>query len=777
MAEFSVIGESVTRVDAFEKVTGKAMYFGTDFKLPGMLQGKVLWSPHPHARVLNIDTSKAEALPGVRAVVTAKDAPELKAFGLSVMDNYFLARDVVRFVGDAVAAVAADTVEIAEEAVGLIKVDYKELPAVFDGEEAMRKNPPAIVHPNLSTYAKSAFVPVRLEPDMPNVNAHHQVRRGDVEKGFQEADLIVENRFSVHGIQHCPLEPHGAVAREESDGSLTVWTGGQGVYQIKEPLCAALGMPPSKVRVLSSYTGGGFGGKVFMKVDVMVAVLLARKAGKPVRVSFTRAEEFVAGTSRNPFVIYIKDGVKKDGTLIAREMKVILSCGAYSDLMPAIARNCSFGAVAAYRMPNYKWDSYSVYTNTPIRTALRGLGTPEVLWAIEQQMDILAEKLGIDPVEIRRKNILREGEEHANGQPVHSIGARECLDKVADFIEWDKKPKAEGIWRRGKGIALGNKYTLAPGSESAAVRLHQDGTLEVRHSLPELGQGLNTVVAQITAEEFGVSMDRIKVVCQDTAFTPPGFLSASSRSTFYLGNAVRLACQDAKQQIFAIAANKLGASADDLETREGRVYVKGAPEKAIMLTDLWRMGSVGVKGEEIMGRGTYSFPGFIPEDPETGQSKRGVTDYTHGAQAVEVGVNIETGEVKVLRIGAAFDMGQPINPKMCEQQMEGGISMGISTTLFEELLMDNGRIINPDFVNYKIQTIMEMPSQENVKTMIAAVPHNEGPFGAKGHGEAVMAPTSAAIGNAVYNAVGIRIKDLPITREKVFKALKETGKS
>ena len=560
MAEFSLIGKSVTRVDALEKVTGKAMYLATDFKLPGMLQGKVLWSPYPHARVLNIDTSKAEALPGVKAVVTAKDAPELKASGMCVMDNYFLARDVVRFVGDAVAAVAADTSEIAEEAVDLIKVDYEELPAVFDGEEALRKNPPAILHPNLSTYEKSAFVPVRLEPDMPNVNAHYQVRKGDVEKGFQEADVVVENRYSLAGAQHCPLEPHGAVAREESDGSLTVWTGGQGVYQVREKLSAALGMPPSTIRVLSSYTGGGFGCKVYMKVDVMAAVLLARKAGKPVRIAFTRAEEFVAGTSRNPFVIYIKDGVKKDGTLTAREIKVILSSGAYSDLIPVVARNCSFGAVAVYRMPNYKWDSYSVYTNTPIRTALRGLGTPEVLWAIEQQMDILAEKLGIDAVEIRRKNILGEGEEHANGQPVHSIGARECLDKVADFIEWNKKPKAEGIWKRGKGVALGNKYTMAPGSESAAVKLHEDGTLEARHSLPELGQGLNTVVAQITAEEFDVSMDRIKVVCQDTAFTPLGFLSASSRSTFYLGNAVRLACQDAKQQIFAIAATKCSIS-------------------------------------------------------------------------------------------------------------------------------------------------------------------------------------------------------------------------
>jgi CO/xanthine dehydrogenase Mo-binding subunit len=513
-----------------------------------------------------------------------------------------------------------------------------------------------------------------------------------------------------------------------------------------------------------------------LKIDIIAAVLLARKTGRPVKVTFTREEEFFAGSCRSPFVVYIKDGVKKDGTLIAREMKVILCAGAYSDTMPFIARNASFGAAGTYRMPNYKWDSYSVYTNTPIMTSLRGLGTPEVLWAIEQQMDILAEKLNIDPVEIRRRNILREGEEHANGEPVHSIGARECLEKVANFIEWDKKPKADGVWKRGKGIALGNKYTMAPSSESAFVKLHEDGILEVRHSLPEIGQGLNTVVAQITAEEFGVSSDRIKVVCSDTAFTPLGFVAASCRSTFYLGNAIRLACQDAKQQIFAIAARKLEASAGDLETRGGRVYVKGAPEKAIMLTDLWTRGSVGGRGEEIMGRGTH-FQGAIPEDPETGQSKRIVSYYAHGAQAVEVGVNTETGEVKVLRVGSAYDMGQPINPKMCEQQMEGGISMGISTTLFEDLLMDNGRIINPDFVKYKIQTMMEMPSRENVKTMIAAVPHREGPYGAKGVGEAVMAPTLAAIGNAVYNAVGIRMKDLPITREKVFKALKEAAKS
>jgi len=791
MGELSVVGKSVPRIDALEKVTGKAVYC-TDISIPGLLNAKILRSIHPHARIVSIDTSKAEQVPGVKRVLTGKDVPN-KKYGLVVWDRTILARDVVRFVGDPVAAVAAESLDAAEEALRLIEVKYDLLPAVFDAEEAMRSNPPAVLHPELSKYPRGkAFGGPRYEPDFPNVFFHAKFYRGNVERGFQQADLILENRFSTTRIQHAALEPHDAVVRPEADGGLTIWVGRQNIWRMKDDIGAIFGITPSKIRVIQPYVGGAFGGKV-VTGEELITVLLALRTGKPVKLVYTRKEVFTNGGCRVPQIIYIKDGVKKDGTFVARQIRAILACGAYENNIGVVTRNCAFGAIGTYRISNFKWDSYGVYTNEPPACSFRGLGSTQVVWAVESHVDMLAQKLGIDPVEIRRKNILQEGEPNVTGEITHSIGARECLEKMAEFIRFDSRIELEDPWRRGKGIAIGNKYSMAPTQAIARVKILEDESIEVYHSADENGQGCNTVVAQIAAEEFGISVDRVRVIFTDT-LSCPYFAggSTSSRVTYNLGNAVLLACKDAKRRLFRIVANRLKVDLfpEELATKGGEVYVKSNPDQKIRIAEIFlgyrgdRPGGYGnyTEGGEIIGTDTW-IQDYTPEDLETGQidpaqaaqGKRLNAFWAHTAKAVEVAVNVETGQIKVLRCGAASDMGQPINPKMCEQQAEGGIVMGIGDALYEEMQMDKGFVTNPNFTDYKVPSTSEVPMMQDVKSLIAAAPHKDGPFGAKGFGEGAMIGMEPAIGNAVYNAIGVRVKDLPITPEKILRAIKEKG--
>ena len=790
MAEYSVIGKSATRLDALDKVTGAAQYC-TDIKIPGMLYGKVLRSPHPHARIISIDTSKAEALLGVRAVVTGKDAPDTR-YGGYLKDQHVLCKSIVRHIGDAVAAVAADTLDIAEKALELIDVQYEELPGIFDVDKAWENNPSVVVHPDVQQY--DAFVAqglyIRRETNRPNVAHHHQIRNGDLEKGFQEADVIVENRFTTARIQHVPFEPHICIIKQETDGSLIIWTGRQSIFRVKGHFCAAFNLPPSKVRVIDSYyLGGGYGGKAMMRAEPIVA-LLAIKSRKPVRLAFTRDEMFNAGATRIPFTIYIKDGFKKDGTMVAREIRALLNIGGYADAGVMICRNSCFGTVGDYRIPNLKVDTYAVYTNETLTTPFRGFGSAQMLWAIESQMDIVAKKLGIDAVELRRINLLKEGDVRGNGEIVHSIGARECLDKVAEHLEWNKKSEVtEGPWRRGKGLAVGNKYSVAPTSAMATVRLLEDGVVEVRHSADEMGQGVNTVLGQIAAEELGAPMEKVRVIWSDTDNTPyfpQG--STSQRTTYNLGNAVWLAARDARKQIFELAAKMMKVSPDDLALKNEKIFVKSEPSRSISVTDVFtadrpilpgQFGDYVDKYGQILGRGMW-VQRYAPENPETGQidpalAKQGLrlaSFFGHAAQGAEVAVNVETGEVKILKLSAASDMGFPLNPKMCEQQMEGGLSMGVGIALWEEMKLANGLVLNPNLRDYIIPDATNMPNNKNFECFMTPIPHKDGPYGGKGTGETQITPSAAVIANAIYNAVGVRMKDIPITRERVFKALK-----
>lgn len=777
MGDYQVLGKSVTRVDALEKVTGKAVYC-TDIKLPGMLYVKILRSPHPHAKIVSIDTRKAAQLRGVKCILTGEDVTQ-KRYGSVVRDSAILARGVVRAVGEPIVAVGAETIEAAEEALELIDVKYEPLPAIFDPEEAASTNPPVIIHPDLFKYepASSFFkLGKRLDVDRPNVVMHFKIRRGDIEEGFAKSALVLENRFTTARVQHCPMELQVSVVQPEPDGTLTLWISLTMMHPARTEFSKLFDLPVTKVRAVQPYVGGSFG-RSSTRSELPIAMAMALNTGKPVKHVFNREEMYYRAGNRIPFTIDIKDGVKKDGTLMARQMNIILGGGGSAEFtVGLVARNCAFGAVGTYRIPNFKLDSYGVYTNNPIATGFRGLGTPEVTFAIESHMDMLAEKLGIDPIEIRRKNILREGEPNVTGEITHSIGSEGCLDKIVHWLKLEEKPQAEGVWKKGKGFAIANKYTLAPSTASARVEVTPDEGIVLYSGAEEVGQGCDTIMAQMVAEEFGVSIDKVKSAPNDTSHTPFDSGAYSSRQTYWSGNAVKLASQDAKRQIFEKVGEIFKVSPEKLEMKDGFVCVKGLPDKKMELTDVCGIFAEG----KIVGNATF-VQEFAAEDPETGQidpklaaeGKRLNTSYAHTAKGVEVAVNTETGEVKVLRCATADDMGFPLNPKACEQQAEGGLGMGIGIGIYEEVIVKDGVIMNPNFTDYRMPTFYQMPKNEDVKVMFSPVPHKDGPYGAKGFSEGALAGMEPAIANAVYRAVDVRIKDLPITAEKVLKALKE----
>jgi carbon-monoxide dehydrogenase large subunit len=742
-----------------------------------MLYGKVLRSPHPHARIVRIDTSEAERAPGVKAVISGNDMPITSGKDVPterigyVRDRWLLAREKVRFAGEAVAAVAADTIEEAEEALRLIKVEYAELPAIFDPEESMKPNPPVIVHPDFQSYYKVSLPGWLQEPDLPNVLFHCRKKKGDLEKGFKEADLVLENRFSSARISHAALERFNSLVEPRADGGFNIWEPSHMAHRHRADLARVFGLSPSKVRFIASYMGGCFGNGTDIVIPTGVAAIMARKTGRPVKLTLSREEVFLDGSQREPIIVYIKDGVKKDGTVVAREIKLIVHAGAYTGLMAQVARSAPFGAVGTYRVPNLTIDSFAVATNEPPAAPFRGFGNAQLEWAVENHMDMLAAELGMDPLELRMKNVLWEGEEDSVGQATQSIGARQCLEKAAEWIEWDKPAVVgKGPWKRGKGIAVGNKNTIGGTTSVVLVKVHADATVELRHSVHEVGQGALTAMAQIAAEEFKTGMDSIKTVQLDTDFTPFDYGTLSSRATFNTGNAVILACQDARRKLLELASGKLAAAPELLDIKDGRIFVKGAEDRAIRFGDLFTPFGFLHQGGELIGHGVYTCP-ISTEDTETGQGKRVLAFFAHGATATEVAVNEETGEVKVLRMGSCFDGGQPINPKMCEQQIESGVAMGIGMALTEEISVKDGRVVNTSFMDYKCPTVLDVPEVKDVGAMLAPALHKDGPFGAKGIGEAVMLTPSPAIAQAIYEAVGARLKDTPITKEQILAAI------
>lgn len=755
---FTYIGRRVARSDAGAKVTGAAVYLD-DIKLAGMLYGKVLRSRHPHAIITGIDTSGAERLPGVKCVATGADLPFLH--GESLVDEPFLARGKVRYLGEGVAAVAAVDEETAEAALGLIEVRYQELPALFDPVEAAR--PGVLIHDDVDGYARSPGInPVRGT----NICNHFQLERGDVERGFAESDRIFEDTFTTQVQQHATIEPHGAICRIDGESNVTLWTNNDSPYRCRREIAGALGVPLSRVRIISAdYVGGNFGGKGGLKAEACAIALAWKVRNRPVKVMYSREEEFLSSIVRHPVVVRMKTGVKKDGSILARQVECYWATGAYAEKGPTVSMMGSLSAAGPYKIPNVSINSYAVYTNTQVAGAMRGYGGPQVAWAYESQMDIIAAELALDPLEIRLKNAYSEGDEHVTGHRLHAEGLKECLSRVAEAMEWGvKKPGRD----RGRGIACMERAVKTPFGSAAFVKVNEDGTVDVLSSTTEVGQGSETVLCQIAAEELGVPLEWVRKAAPDTAFTPYDASTTSSRSTFHMGNAVKMAAADAREQILRLAAEVLKAGAGDLELRGGEIRVSSDPKRSVDISGVLR-AHYGGNGA-ILGRGYY-IP-RMPSGPVEYYSSF-IIFWLLGAHGVEVEVDRATGEVRILKVYAAHDSGKAINPDGCIGQIQGGVAMGLGQALYEELVIRGGRALNPSLLDYAIPSARDIPE---IVPILVESPHRDGPFGAKGVGETTNVPLPPAIANAIYSAVGVRIRDLPVTPEKILAGLRAKGR-
>ncbi len=768
--ELLYVGKSFSRVDSFEKVTGHSIY-GVDFNLPHMLFGKFKRSEVPHAEIVSIDLGRALKVPGVRAIITGKDLPET-LFGAGLSDTPIMARNRVRYIGEPIAAIAADSIEVASDAADLIEVKYNEIPSIYDPEESLKQNPAIVIHPDLMSYKVTPKLPPVRDPNLPNVSNHVRVRKGETESAFKSADKIIENRFTTNLVQHVHTEPNATVAKVENDGSVTVWTSTQSVYRARYMLSEALQLPATRVRVVTTEVGGGFGNKLNSIVSEAVAVMLSKVTGKPVKIQLSREEVFAATTTRHPFVIYVKDGVMKDGRIVARQIRAILDGGAYSGGSGVtVGRNTVFGAVTTYDIPNLWIDTYRVYTNKIPAGAFRGFGTMQMTWALECQMDYISESLEIDPFRLRMINVLKEGRLSAIGEKLSKIDHVAVLTEACSILDLGRKSTLPYPWRSGKGIALGEKYSGEPGA-CASIRFRSDGLIEAFVSVQEIGQGTRTAVTQIVAEELKMPLQNIHIVQADTFLTPYDAGAVSSRQTYCIGNAAILACLDLKKNILQVASKKLGISSDLLYIGEGLVYMPDG--KSIKIADLFTRGKsrYGVfleKGDEFWGYGTW-FVETGDLDPETGLATlpRINIAYTSGAWGVEAAVNVETGEIRLLRTIAVANAGKIVNPKLAETQVEGAVSQGISTSLYEELILEQGKPTNPDFKDYKVMSALDAA---RIHVKLLEIPSGDGPYGAKPLGEVGIVGIAPAIANAIHDAVGIRINDLPITRERVLKAI------
>jgi CO/xanthine dehydrogenase Mo-binding subunit len=761
MAGYRVIGTSVERVDGPEMLTGQALY-GPDMKLPNMLWGKILRSPIPHGKVLRVDVEKAKKHPGVKAVICARDVP-VRRYGYAIEDEYIFAIDKVVYVGQPVAAVAAVDEETAEEALSLIDVDYDELPAVFDAEEAIRDGAP-VIHEVDKYNARSVYL-ASWHP-VPGTNIIHQAsnQRGDVEAALKKADHVFEDTFRASQIHHSYMEPHATLVAVLG-GTITVWTCSQEVFELRTVMAGLFGVPESKMRVICTKVGGGFGGKIEPRLEP-ITIALAMKSGKPVKIVMTRTDEFTAAAGSTPALVKLKTGVMKDGTLVARDISFLWNTGAHAEGLAPSNRAMKDG-IGPYRIPDIRVTSTLVYTNRIRGTQLRGLGVPEGAWAIESQMDMIAERLGMDSLELRLKNILREGDINAIGDAVQSIGLRECLEKVAAEIGWGK-PKPSNV---GRGLAVIAKSPTTHSSISGAhVQFNEDGSAQVLVGASEIGQGMCVVLSQIAAEELGIPVGSVGITCADTGATPYDRGTFSSRVTFYTGMAVKKAAEDAKKQLLEMASRMAEIPQSDLAVENQCVVSTKQPQFSLPYRKV--LEQAHNREKPILGRGWYGGKGDYPSLPHKAQGKEYVPGWKYAAQAVEVEIDEETGMIKAKRIASAHDVGTALNPMSVRGQITGGVVMGLGYALHERLQFEDGRVINPSFMDYKLPSAEQIPE---IVSIPVEVPLPEGPYGAKGIGELAVVGIAPAIGNAIYDALKVRIKELPLFPERVLAAIESGG--
>jgi CO/xanthine dehydrogenase Mo-binding subunit len=742
------VGRSVPRLESWLKVTGRAEY-AHNLRLPGMLYGKIFRSTVAHGRIKRIDTAAAQALAGVYRVITSKEITQVIAepyFGPAFHDQPILAIGKVRYVGEPVAVVLASDPHVAEEAVHLISAEYEELPAVYGEVEAMTSN--AIVHDVLRP--AGTFPDLKHLKDRKNTNValDFHLRRGDAAKAMKDAARIFEHTFTTQQVMHTPLEPLVSVA-ESTESSLTIHTASQSPSFVRIEIARLLGWPENRVRVRVPFLGGGFGAKLYIKLEALVSVL-SLITRKPVKISLTMEEQFFTIT-KHASTFRIKSGVAPDGRIVARECEVWWNGGAYADIGPRVTQKSGFTAPGPYDIEHVAVDSYSLYTNLPPAGALRGFGIPQLVWAYEGHTDLMARELGIDPIEFRRRNLLREGRPQATGTVMKDAATEKVLERISVLLDWEKSfDRGAGTVKKGRGIAIGFKACVSPTTSLAAVNVNADGSCIVYCSTADMGQGSDTAMAQIAGEVLHMAAESITVVHSDTDVTPYDMATLGSRSLFHMGNAVKLAAEDAKNKL-AILRKELGLAAD------------------CPIPDIFKK-KYGMQAGNVAGAGSY-IPTYKSPDAN------GLTDHATpfwmvGGTGVEVEVDTETGKIRVTRLVNVADVGTPINPKIVETQLSGAAIMQLGFTLHEKMEFDaQGQLRNASFAEYKIPGMLDLPASMVNEAVVAE--QKSGPFGGKGVGETGTFGVSPAIANAIHDAVGVRLTALPLKSEDVFTALQK----
>lgn len=772
------IGVSVPRVDGVKKVTGAAKYVG-DMKWPRMLYAKCVKSPYAHAKIVSIDISAAKALKGVHDVITGDYYT--KRGGLYLEDKNFLAVNTVKFYGEPVVAIAAETPEIAEAACDLVKVEYEPLPVINNPMEGMAKDA-VLIHPELHTYK---VVPIFHPQAHTNISHHHIIRKGDADAAFKYAEehpdeyYITEHEYHVPHVQHTPIENHIAVAQYEPDGKCTVWASCQSPYAVRQALSATFDIPLNKMRIISPYVGGGFGAKAGTTIEGIIIPLAMHSKGRPVMMEYTREEEFVNSYVRQGLYTKIKTAVRKsDGKFLAVQNNFYWDGGAYTEYGVNIVKASGFASTGPYEFDNVKTDAYCVYTNNPVGGPYRGFGMCEIHFGIEQNIDEVAKEIGMDPIEIRRVNGLAPGKSTGTGEIMKSCGFLEALDQVAEAIQYDKPcdPPSGPHKVRGKGIAGGWKSPSQPtnAGSAAIIRMNEDGTFFLMTSGHDIGQGSDTALTQIAAEVLCCDPSKFTIRTGDTDHTPYEWQTVASRITYCAGNAIKLAAEDLKEKLLDLAQIKLGYIKRELYLEDGWIINRNHPESRMPMSDLalglaFEDGS-GYGGPAI-GVGTFTLPNNINYDPATGYSPKPAAFWTTAVAGAEVEVDTETGIIEVKKMVESCDPGHIVNPELYKAQVEGGMMQALGTVLFEELKLKDGKVLNKSFVDYKIPTIDNAP--ETFIAMGVEHPEETGPYGARGIGEPAMVPGAPAIANAIYNATGCRFTEMPITPERMLKALQE----
>ena len=759
--EIKGVGVAIPRPDGPEKVTGQVQYVA-DIKPRGMLHAKLLRSPHAHARIVKIDTSRARALPGVRAVLTARDIPELKRKA-PTRAHAVLAIDRVVFVGQPIAAVAADELAIAEEACDLIDVQYEVLPASVDPLKAMQVGAPpvadagtaadtseALAHSGVAV-AKTTAAPTKAV----NISQQAKLGRGDVAKAFAESDVIVEKTYRVPMVHQGYLEPHAVLAQWDSNGQLTLYSSTQGSFNTRSEVADVLHVEENRIKVIPVECGGGFGGKIRALCEPITAIL-ARVTRRPVRYVMTRREELDAGMPAPQVIITLKTGAKRDGTLMALDGETIIESGAFSG---AVLTMSAVFVSSVYQFPNFEVRAFEVLTHKPSIAAYRAPTAPQTFFAIDSQMELMARELGLDPVEFRMRHLMKEGDPMANGQPWQSNGAKQVLQRLAEHplwksrAEWKASGGKDGHGLRGVGLAVGG---WIPGLQptGATVRLNPDGSLQVLTGQVDIA-GTNIALAQIAASAYGVDIDRIKITTGDTDTAPMTGLSAGSKTIYTVGTAVLQAAQDARRQTLEIAAKEMEAAIEDLEIEDGRVVVRGVPDKGVTLASIGKKGNLYMsKVPPVLG---VAHPAFAVQAP------------AFAAQLARIEVDPDTGELTLHDFVVVQDAGKAINPLGVEGQMQGGAVQSLGIALTEGMMYDDsGRLMNASLLDYRKLTAADLP---NIETIIVEVPAPAGPFGARGVGEPPIVPAPAALANAIHDATGVRLTEAPLTPERIALAL------